>query len=97
VKKWLTGALLVLILLCTLATSVLAKTIASARANTVFFYAINASGKSMLLKVPPLSDLKKLSHGQLDGNDYSIFTTVNYPPRSTTGRGASLWENCWTR
>jgi hypothetical protein len=64
-----------------------AKTISSARGENIFFYAENAAGKSVLLKVIPLEDLKSLSHGQLSngltgtdtGKDYYISTTDNYP------------------
>lgn len=56
-----------------------AKTVSSAKADNVFFYAMNAEGKSVLLKVMPLSDLKGLEHGQADGENYCISTTDNYP------------------
>jgi len=78
-KKWLTGFLLALAFLCALAAPASAKTISSARSDHVFFYAENAAGKSVLLKVMSLSELKKLSHGQPDGSDYSISATDNYP------------------
>lgn len=64
-----------------------AKTISSAKGENIFFYAENAAGKSVLLKVIPLSDLKTLAHGQLTngltgtdtGKNYYISTTDNYP------------------
>jgi hypothetical protein len=57
-----------------------AKTITPARGENVFFYALNSEGKSVLLKVIPLDDLKALQHGQLSditsgkdtGRDYDI-------------------------
>lgn len=64
-----------------------AKTLSSAKAERVFFYAVNNEGKSVLLKVIPIADLKALSHGQLSGvttgkdtgENYYISTTDNYP------------------
>ena len=78
-KKRLAGYLLMLALLCTLPMSASAKTISSARADNVFFYAADAAGKSVLLKVLPLSELEKLSHGRADGRNYEISSTDNYP------------------
>jgi hypothetical protein len=67
-------------LIFSLSTSIgSAKTIHSARADNIFFYAVNSRGKSVLLKVMPLSELKKLSHGQKNGSNYYISTTDNYP------------------
>ena len=56
-----------------------AKTITSARADNIFFYALNSEGMSVLLKVMPLSDVKKLAHGDKGGQNYCISTTDNYP------------------
>jgi hypothetical protein len=56
-----------------------AKTITSAKADNLFFYATDARGQSVLLKVLPLSELKALAHGQENGENYSISTTDNYP------------------
>ncbi|HML37956.1 MAG TPA: S-layer homology domain-containing protein [Bacillota bacterium] len=64
-----------------------AKTLSSAKAERVFFYGVNHEGKSVLLKVIPIADLKALSHGQLSevttgrdtGENYYISTTDNYP------------------
>ena len=64
-----------------------AKTSYSEKAERVFFYAANADGKAVLLKVVTLDELKALSHGQLTGittgadtgENYYISTTDNYP------------------
>ena len=64
-----------------------AKTASSSKAENVFFYAQNADGKAVLLKVVPLDALKAISHGQLSnglsgtdtGKNYYISTTDNYP------------------
>ena len=64
-----------------------AKTMSSAKAEKVFFYTANSEGKSVLLKVIPIDDLKAISHGQLSdvtkgtdtGKNYYISTTDNYP------------------
>jgi hypothetical protein len=56
-----------------------AKTTTSAKADNLFFYATDAQGQSVLLKVLPLSELKALAHGQENGENYSISTTDNYP------------------
>lgn len=70
-----------------------AKTISSAKADNIFFYAMNSAGKAVLLKVMPLSDLKKLSHGQSDGKNYCISTTDNYPTTQyCEGRGFTVSE-----
>lgn len=78
--KWVLTFFLPLFLffgLC--AVPVSAKTISSAKADNIFFYATNADGKSVLLKVLPLSELQTISHGQADGKNYYISTTDNYP------------------
>lgn len=78
-----------------------AKTIASENGNTLFFYALNAQGKSVLLKVIPLEDLKALSHGQLSdvtsgedtGVNYTVSSTDNYPTTQyCEARGFTLPE-----
>lgn len=56
-----------------------AKTISSAKADNIFFYATNAAGKSVLLKIVPLEELKNISHGQAGGKNYYTSTTDNYP------------------
>ncbi|MDR0819219.1 MAG: hypothetical protein LBN43_06580, partial [Oscillospiraceae bacterium] len=56
-----------------------AKTTESAKAENVFFYAKNAEGKNVLMKVIPLGDLKEISHGQANGTNYYISSTDNYP------------------
>ena len=64
-----------------------AKTTESAKAENVFIYAKNADDKNVLLKVLPLDDLKKISHGQLlnlmsggeTGKNYYISSIDNYP------------------
>jgi hypothetical protein len=56
-----------------------AKTITSAKADNVFFYATDAAGNSVLLKVLPLDELKSLTHGQDADHNYYISTTDNYP------------------
>ena len=65
--------------LCLLMTAAGAKTISSAKADNIFFYTMNASEKSVLMKVLPLSDLKTLTHGTERGTNYYISSTDNYP------------------
>ena len=92
-KKRLLILLLCLALLLALLLPAQAKTIASAGAQNVFFYALNAEGKSVLLKVIPLSELQALAHGQADGTNYCISTTDNYPTTQyCEGRGFTVME-----
>ncbi|MBO4331236.1 MAG: S-layer homology domain-containing protein [Oscillospiraceae bacterium] len=70
-------ALTLLSVLCAAPSS--AKTVSSARADNVFFYVLNSEGRSVLLKVMPLSELRQLSHGRPDGRNYYISSTDNYP------------------
>ena len=80
-------AFLLLVALFFFTTQTAAKTIESAKAENVFFYAMNSEGKSVLLKVVPLGDLEALEHGQLSGitsgketgENYYISCTDNYP------------------
>lgn len=79
-KKRLLSLLLVFALaLAVLAVPAAAKTTSSARADTLFFYATNAEGKSVLLKTLSLAELKTLAHGQKNGDNYYISSTDNYP------------------
>ena len=92
-KKRLLILLLCLALLLALLLPAQAKTIASAGAQNVFFYALNAEGKSVLLKVMPLSELQALAHGQADGTNYCISATDNYPTTQyCEGRGFTVME-----
>ena len=85
--KKIVALLLTLVLCLSFITVALAKTTESAKAENVFVYAKNADGKNVLLKVIPLADLKKISHGQLTngltgtdtGKNYYISSTDNYP------------------
>lgn len=79
IKRFLTGALALALCAGLCAFPGAAKTVSSDRADNVFFYALDRGGKSVLLHVTPLSELKKLAHGQADGSDYSVSTTDNYP------------------
>lgn len=70
-----------------------AKTISSAKAEHVFFYAKNAEGKSVLLKGMRLSELKTLAHGQKNGKNYYISATDNYPTTQyCEGKGFTVEE-----
>lgn len=70
-----------------------AKTLSSAKADNIFFYAANAEDKSVLLKIMTLDELKAISHGQTDGANYSISTTDNYPTTQyCEGRGFTVSE-----
>lgn len=93
-KKSLLSCFLALALIFGLCASpASAKSISSARADNIFFYAADAEGKSVLLKVIPLSALKELSHGQPGGGNYYISTTDNYPTTQyCEGRGFTLEE-----
>ena len=92
-KRLLTLILALALLLALCAVPAQAKTIESARADNIFFYVLNAEGKSVLLKVMPLSELRQLSHGQPDGRNYYISTTDNYPTTQyCEGRGFTVME-----
>lgn len=93
-KKHLLSFILTLVLLSALcAAPASAKTISSARADNIFFYVTNAEGKSVLLKVIPLEELKKIAHGQDDDQNYYISATDNYPTTQyCEGRGFTLKE-----
>ena len=56
-----------------------AKTVSSAKADRVFIYAEDEEGKDVLMGVYPLSEIKKLSHGQENGENYYYSSTDNYP------------------
>jgi hypothetical protein len=79
--KRVTAVLLALVLLFAVITplSVSAKTVESAKAENIFVYATNADGKAVLLKVVTLDELKAISHGQPNGENYYISSTDNYP------------------
>ena len=70
-----------------------AKTTSAPKADNVFFYAKNAEGKSVLLRVMSLEELKKLSHSQANGSNYFTSTTDNYPTTQyCEGRGFTIPE-----
>ena len=85
--KKLTAIVLALVLCLSFITVAHAKTAESAKSDIVFVYAKNAEGKDVLLKIIPLAELKKISHGQLSngltgtdtGKNYYISSTDNYP------------------
>ena len=100
-KKTVSLILAVLLCLPLLLFQASAKTTESAKAENVFVYAKNADGKNVLLKVIPLDDLKKISHGQLSdgltgsdtGRNYYIASTDNYPTTQyCEARGITLPE-----
>ena len=92
-KRFLPLILALALLLALCAVPAQAKTIESARADNIFFYVLNAEGKSVLLKVMPLSELRQLSHGQPDGRNYYISTTDNYPTTQyCEARGFTVME-----
>jgi hypothetical protein len=79
-KHRIVPLLLTLVLLLQVAmVPAAAKTITSAKGDTIFFYATDTNGASVLLKVLSLAELKTLSHGQNDTENYYISTTDNYP------------------
>jgi hypothetical protein len=78
-KRLLSTILSVALIAGLLIVPAFAKTTESAKAEKVFFYAKNSEGKNVLLKVIPLDDLKKISHGQAIGANYYISSTDNYP------------------
>ena len=70
-----------------------AKTQESAKGDNIFFYARDSDGKSVLIKVVPLDDLKTISHGQPNGENYYISTTDNYPTTQyCEARGITVME-----
>ncbi|MDR3277905.1 MAG: S-layer homology domain-containing protein [Oscillospiraceae bacterium] len=92
-KKRIWSVILALALLLALAPGGAAKTLESAKAENIFFYAANAAGKAVLLKVIPLEDLKKIAHGQADGKNYYISSTDNYPTTQyCEARGVTIPE-----
>ena len=78
-KKLISTILAAAMLLTLWAVPASAKTISSPKADYVFFYITNADGKAVLLDIIPLEELKALSHGQANGENYYISTTDNYP------------------
>ena len=56
-----------------------AKTVSSEKAENIFFYASTGDGKAVLLKVLTLDELKEISHGQPNGENYYVSSTDNYP------------------
>lgn len=56
-----------------------AKTVESAKGENVFFYAADRDGKSVLMAVVPLENLRALAHGQKNGENYWYSSTDNYP------------------
>ena len=92
-KRLLTVFLTLAFVLSLCASTVSAKTISSTRGDNIFFYAMNTVGKSVLLKVIPLSDLKKLTHGEANGKNYYTSTTDNYPTTQyCEARGSTIPE-----
>lgn len=92
-KRKIAAVLTFAVLLAGFAAPAAAKTASSEKADNVFFYAENAEGKSVLLKVMTLEELKKLAHGQADGNNYWFSGTDNYPAAQyCEGRGFTVNE-----
>lgn len=70
-----------------------AKTTESAKAENIFFYARNADGKDVLLKILTLDELKAISHGQANGGNYYVSATDNYPTTQyAEGQGFTIPE-----
>ena len=78
-----------------------AKTLESAKGENIFFYAHNADGKNVLLKIAALTELEPLAHGQLSaitsgadtGKNYYISSTDNYPTTQyAEGQGFTIME-----
>ena len=70
-----------------------AKTVSSAKAEHVFFYAGDTGGTDVLVKVLSLEELKELSHGAPDGGNYCYSATDNYPTTQyTEARGFTIPE-----
>jgi hypothetical protein len=92
VKKFI-SVTLALVLIFSLRIAAPAKTLQSAKGENIFFYASDADGRAVLLKVVRLEDLKMLSHGQPDGKNYYISSTDNYPTTQyCEARGITLPE-----
>ncbi|MDR0906594.1 MAG: hypothetical protein LBN00_10560 [Oscillospiraceae bacterium] len=92
-KKLLSAILALTLLFALLVIPASAKTLQSAKAEKIFFYATNADGTDVLLKVIPLADLKAISHGQADGKNYYISSTDNYPTTQfCEARGVTIPE-----
>jgi hypothetical protein len=92
-KKLLSALLALTLLFALITTPASAKTLQSAKAEKIFFYATNADEKDVLLKVIPLADLKAISHGQADGKNYYISSTDNYPtPQFCEAKGVTIPE-----
>ncbi len=71
-------SIMVLIITC-FVVPVAAKTSSAEKADNIFFYAENSAGKSVLLKVMSLDELKEISHGQANGENYFASSIDNYP------------------
>jgi hypothetical protein len=91
--KRLLALILAAALVLALCVTASAKTLESAKAENIFFYATDANGKSVLLKVISLADLKAIAHGQADGRNYYISSTDNYPTTQyCEARGVTIPE-----
>jgi hypothetical protein len=84
-------AVMMVLQLCAVPSA--AKTISSAKGENIFLYATDKTGKSVLVKVMTLDELKKISHGQSNGENYYLSTTDNYPTTQyCEARGFTLQE-----
>jgi hypothetical protein len=91
--KRLIGVMLTAAILFAAPPPTLAKTTESAKAENIFFYADDAQGKPVLIKVIPLAELDKIAHGQAIGGNYCYSATDNYPTTQyTEARGVTLPE-----
>ena len=80
--------LLAVLLIISLAVSLIpgqafAKTREAQPAKVVFFYVAAGSGEDILAKVSDIDELKALSHGRKNGENYSISCTDNLPDRKS--------------
>ena len=92
-KKRILSTLLIMAIIIIIAPSVSAKTQESAKGENIFFYALDADGNAVLMKIVPLDDIKAISHGQPNGDNYYISTTDNYPTTQyCEARGITVME-----
>ncbi|MBR5228978.1 MAG: hypothetical protein IKV96_03975, partial [Firmicutes bacterium] len=78
-KRIMTILLVTVMMITSVVMPVAAKTISSEKAENIFFYIENSEGKSVLAKVMSLDELKAISHGQKNGENYYASSTDNYP------------------
>lgn len=92
-RRILSVLLAVSLVLSVMCCEAFAKTRESQPAKVVFFYVTNSSGEDVLAKISDIEELKALSHGAKNGENYSFSCTDNLPaPCYAEAQGFTLAE-----